>query len=218
MDHDSYGEGSDQVKKIRLTILATVAMSAAIAATSAFALPSRGVPARGALLKHVNWGDVAIPGQLCEVSGPIQLHNGRAVVFHSGFGPIVVYTSSVTHGYLRHRLPVAALQIWCATAAGMVKVPLAEGIVVFSSGGGTAHLLGTLTPQYHPASEPFIPYISVARIDKAGHLTTTEFWYAPSNPACCPSGRATTVWKWTGRTFIPGLTKIPRQLLAGRCC
>ena len=42
----------------------------------------------------------------------------------------------------------------------------------------------------------------------AGHVAVTELFYRPSNPDCCPSGRAVTIWKWTGRTFIPGRTKI----------
>jgi hypothetical protein len=192
------------VKKIRLTILTAAAISA-LTATSAFALPDRGAPARVVFVQHVNWGDVASPGRLCEVNGPIQLHNGSAKVSHSGFGPIDVYTSSVTHGYLRHGLQVAALQIWCSLPGGTAASQLAEGLVVFA---GPAHVLGTLTPQYRPASEPHIPYITVARIDKSGHLTTTEYFYTPSNPDCCPSGRATTIWKWTGRGFVPGVTKI----------
>jgi hypothetical protein len=155
----------------------------------------------------VNWGDVAIPGQFCEVNGPIQLHDGMAKVGHSGFGPIFVYATTVTHGYLGHRLPVATLEVFCAIGE-LAASQAAEGIVVFGSAGGRAKLLGTLTPQYFPPSAPHIPYIAVARIDKAGHLTTTEYWYAPANIDCCPTGRAITICKWTGHTFIPGRTKI----------
>ena len=34
----------------------------------------------------MNWGNVTIPGQLCEVKGQIHLHNGHATVRRSGFG------------------------------------------------------------------------------------------------------------------------------------
>jgi hypothetical protein len=53
-----------------------------------------------------------------------------------------------------------------------------------------------------------IPSIVVNRIEITGHVAVTEFFYTPGNMTCCPTGRATTLWKWTGRTFIPGRTKI----------
>ena len=85
---------------------------------------------------------------------------------------------------------------------------LAEGIVVLDSPGSRPHLLGTLTPQYRPSTAAHTPYITVDRIDTAGHIAVTELFYRPSNADCCPSGRAVTIWKWTGRKFIPGRTKI----------
>lgn len=196
------------MKNIRL-VVSSVAAIAALTATSGFALTSQEASARTLDVHSVNWGDVTIPGHLCEVKGSIKLHNGDATVSHSGYGiPLDVYTTMVTHGYLAHGLPVTTLQIWCATQGGTAASQIAEGIFVFASPGGQPHLLGTLTPQYNPSSASHVPYIAVARIDTTGHITVTEFFYGPSNPDCCPSGRATTIWKWTGRTFIPGRTKI----------
>jgi hypothetical protein len=51
-------------------------------------------------------------------------------------------------------------------------------------------------------------YVAVNRIETTGHVAVTEYFYNPANATCCPTGRATTLWKWTGRTFIPGRTKI----------
>ena len=45
---------------------------------------------------------------------------------------------------------------------------------------------------------------STAAAELAEGIAVTELFYRPSNPDCCPSGRAVTIWKWTGRTFIPG--------------
>ena len=53
-----------------------------------------------------------------------------------------------------------------------------------------------------------IPYITVNRIDTAGHITVTEYFYTPVQRGLLSPGRAITIWKWTGRTFIPGRTKI----------
>jgi hypothetical protein len=218
------------MKHIRL-IISSVAALAALTATSGVA--STAASAQTLSMRAVNWGDVTIPGRLCEVKGQIALHNGHAAVKHSGYGiPLDVYTTTVSHGYLKHGLPVTALQIWCATTGGTAAGQIAEGIFIFASPASPAspaapagpaspassaapagsasepHLLGTLTPQYNPTSAAHIPYIAVSRIDTSGHIAVTEYFYSPANPDCCPSGRAVTIWKWTGRTFIPGRTKI----------
>ena len=196
------------MKNIRL-IMSSVAAVAALATTSGFALTAQAASARTADAHSVNWGDVTIPGQLCKVNGQIQLHNGSAFVRRSGFGMALdVVEFAVTHGNLGHGLQVAALQIWCNNTGGTADGQLAEGIMVFDSPGGRAHLLGTLTPQHKTSAMVHIPYIVVNRIDTTGHIAVTEYFYNPSNGTCCPSGRATTLWKWTGRKFIPGRTKI----------
>jgi len=191
------------VKNIRL-IVSSLAAAAALTATGGYSQAS----AQTLAMHSVNWGNVTIPGQLCEVKGNIQLHNGHATVRHNGFGMALdVLTTTVTHGYLAHGLPVTALQIWCI-AGGTADGELAEGIMVFDSPGGKPHLLGTLTPQHKTSAMVHIPSIVVNRIETTGHVAVTEFFYTPDNASCCPSGRATTLWKWTGRTFIPGRTKI----------
>jgi hypothetical protein len=57
-----------------------------------------------------------------------------------------------------------------------------------------------------------IPYIIVNHIESTGHIAVTEYFYNPANATCCPFGRAVTIWKWTGRTFIPGRTKITERM------
>jgi hypothetical protein len=194
------------VKNIRLI----VSSLAAVTALAVTALTATGGAAQAARSAHsVNWGDVTIPGQLCKVNGPIKLHNGRAFVRHSGFGMALdVLMLNVTRGGLGHGLQVATLQVWCDNTGGTADGELAEGIFVFDSPGGHAHLLGTLTPQLKGNPTLHIPFIVVNHIETSGHVAVTEFFYTPANATCCPSGRATTLWRWTGRTFIPGRTKI----------
>ena len=192
------------MKNLRL-IVPSLAVAAALTATGGYAQTAS---AQTVSAHSVNWGNVTIPGQLCKVNGEIHLHNGQATVRHSGFGfPLDVLTTTVRHGYLAHGLPVTALQIWCI-ADGTADGELAEGIMVFDSPGGHPHLLGTLTPQHKTSAMVHIPFIAVNRIETTGHVAVTEFFYHLANATCCPSGRATTLWKWTGRTFIPGRTKI----------
>ena len=193
------------MKNIRL-IVASLAAVTALTATGGYA---QAASAQTLSAHSVNWGDVTIPGQLCKVSGPIKLHHGRAFVRHSGFGMALdVLMLHVSRGSLGHGLQVAALQVWCDNTGGTADGQLAEGIMVFDSPGGKAHLLGTLTPQHKTSAMVHIPYIAVNRIETTSHVAVTEYFYHPANATCCPSGRATTLWKWTGRKFIPGRTKI----------
>jgi len=196
------------VKKNIKLIMSSLAAITALAAT---ALTTTGGAAQAAPARtsSVNWSDVTIPGQLCKVSGPIKLHHGKAFVRHSGFGMALdVLMTSVTRGSLGHGLQVAALQVWCDNTGGTADGQLAEGIVVENSPAGHPHLLGTLTPQLKGNPMLHIPFIVVNHVESTGHVAVTEFFYNSANPTCCPSGRATTLWKWTGRSFIPGRTHI----------
>jgi hypothetical protein len=195
------------IKLIVSSLAAVTALAAtALTTTGGAAQAAQAAPAR---TSSVNWSDVTIPGQLCKVSGPIKLHNGKAFVRHSGFGMALdVFMTSVTRGSLGHGLQVAALQVWCDNTGGTADGQLAEGILVFDSPGGHPHLLGTLTPQLKGNPMLHIPFIAVNHIESTGHVAITEFFYDSANPTCCPSGRATTLWKWTGRSFIPGRTHI----------
>jgi len=194
-------------KNIRLI----VSSLAAVAALTATALTTTGsaASAQTRSAHSVNWGNVTIPGKLCKVNGPITLHNGRAFVRHSGFGVALdVFMTQVSRGNLGHGLQVAALQVWCDNTGGTADGQLAEGIFVFDSPIGHLHLLGTLTPQLRGNPMLHIPFITVNHIETSGHVAVTEFFYNQPDPTCCPAGRATTLWKWTGRTFIPGRTHI----------
>jgi hypothetical protein len=196
---------------VKKNIKLIVSSLAAVTALAATALTTTGGAAQAAPARtsSVNWSDVTIPGQLCKVSGPIKLHNGKAFVRHSGFGMALdVLMTSVTRGSLGHGLQVAALQVWCDNTGGTADGQLAEGILVFDSPGGHPHLLGTLTPQLKGNPMLHIPFIVVNHVESTGHVAITEFFYHSANPTCCPSGRATTLWKWTSRSFIPGRTHI----------
>ena len=193
------------MKYIRLFMVMTAAV-AAIVATSGFAPAARAAAPRTPDVQRVNWGDVTIPGKLCKVNGSITLHNYSAGV-RSGYGPIEVFASTVTHGNLGHGLQVTTLQVFCSAMSGTAAGQVAEGVFVFSSPGGAPHLLGTLTSQYHPKSKSHLPYLAVQKIS-TGKIATIEYWYASGNADCCPAGRAYTTWTWTGHKFVPGHTTV----------
>ncbi len=198
-----------RVRFISLIIaLATALTSAVLTVGTGTALAQ---PAGHPLnLHHVTWGNVAVPGKLCRVNGPIQLHHGDARLRHSGFGPLDVSEQGPAYGNLGNGQPVAALQVWCGNQGGTAAGELAEGLVVFSGAGGRLHVLGTLTPQYFPHTGVHIPFVTVKSIG-AERIVTTEFFYTRSNADCCPSGRARTSWHWNGHSFKPGRTTIVRS-------
>ncbi len=141
-----------RVRFISLIIALATALTSAvltIGTGTAFAQPA----GHSLNLHHVKWGNVAVPGWLCRVNGPIQLHHGDARLRHSGFGPLDVSEQGPVYGNLGNGQQVAALQVWCSNQGGTAAGELAEGLVVFSGAGGRLHVLGTLTPQYRPAHQ-----------------------------------------------------------------
>jgi hypothetical protein len=202
-----------RVRKISLAaLLAAVLAITGLTTGTAFAGTAFAQPAGQSLnLHHVKWGNVAVPGGLCRVKGPIQLHNGDARLRHSGFGPLDVSESGPAYGNLGNGQQVAALQVWCSNQGGTAAGELAEGLVVFSGAGGHLHVLGTLTPQYRPhAGHVHIPFVAVKSIGSE-RIVTNEFFYTGSDADCCPSGRALTTWHWNGHSFKPGRTTIVKS-------
>jgi hypothetical protein len=194
-----------RVRFISLIIALTSAVLT-IGTGTAFAQPA----GHSLNLHHVKWGNVAVPGKLCRVNGPIRLHHGDARLRHSGFGPLDVSEQGPTYGNLGNGQPVAALQVWCSNQGGTAAGELAEGLVVFSGAGGRLHVLGTLTPRYFPHTRVHIPFVTVKSIG-AERIVTTEFFYNGADADCCPGGRALTTWHWNGRSFKPGRTTIVRS-------
>jgi hypothetical protein len=198
-----------RVRFISLIIALATALTSAVLTVgtgTAFAQPA----GHSLNLHHVTWGNVAVPGKLCRVNGPIQLHHGDARLRHSGFGPLDVSETGPAYGNLGNGQQVAALQVWCSNQGGTAAGELAEGLVVFSGAGGRLHVLGTLTPQYHPHSRVHIPFVAVKSIG-AERIVTTEFFYNGADADCCPGGRARTTWHWNGHSFKPGRTTIVRS-------
>jgi hypothetical protein len=198
-----------RVRFISLIIALATALTSAVltfGTGTAFAQPA----GHSLNLHHVTWGNVAVPGRLCRVNGPIRLHHGDARLRHSGFGPLDVSEQGPTYGNLGNGQQVAALQVWCSNQGGTAAGELAEGLVVFSGAGGRLHVLGTLTPQYHPHTRVHIPFVAVKSIGSE-RIVTTEFFYNGTDADCCPGGRALTTWHWNGHSFKPGRTTITRS-------
>jgi hypothetical protein len=198
-----------RVRFISLIIALATALTSAVLTVgtgTAFAQPA----GHSLNLHHVKWGNVAVPGWLCRVNGPIRLHHGDARLKHSGFGPLDVSEQGPAYGNLGNGQQVAALQVWCSNQGGTAAGELAEGLVVYSGAGGRLHVLGTLTPRLRTSHKVHIPFVTVKSIG-AERIVTTEFFYHGADADCCPGGRALTTWHWNGHSFKPGRTTVIRS-------
>ena len=89
-----------------------------------------------------------------------------------------------------------------ANGGGTADGQLADAYVIFTGIGGKLTALGTITPQERPngVHVSILAGLSIS----PGTIITQEDWYRPNDSTCCSTGRASTIWTYTGGQFIPG--------------
>jgi hypothetical protein len=89
---------------------------------------------------------------------------------------------------------------------------LGQGLVLFDNPSGRLDTIGIVTPRQQPADvhTSLIPSLRFAR----GRVIAHELWYRNTDATCCSSGKATTVWKYTGRRLVPESARagVPHQV------
>jgi hypothetical protein len=203
------------------TVLATTAASTTAAAATtttpapapppatatATPLPATTVAAAaGSNLHTVNWKNVAVPGQFCEITGTVQLSDAQATAVSTRFGHVhvsqfgaVVYGDLTGDGH-----DDAAVPVWCDNGSGTADGDEAQGYVVFDGATGTPTPIGTVTPQQQPAAAD-LPISSVASLTiSSGRIVASEVFYTNDDSTCCPSGTARTIWTYAGGHLTPG--------------
>jgi hypothetical protein len=158
---------------------------------------------------RVDWPNVTIPGRLCAVAGSIKLRDGSATASSKRWGQVHVSmqgTDAVYGDLDGDRKDEAAVVIWCDNGGGTAAGQLAQGLVVFRNRNGQLHTIATVTPRQQPVDvhTSFVASLRFAR----GQVVAHERWYRNTDPTCCPSGTATTVWKYTGGHLVPGPPKL----------
>ena len=156
-------------------------------------------------LHAVDWADATLPGSLCRSPTPIRLRNGEALGVPSSFdGPSPNYPQDVqvdvralVYGDLTgDGHDEAALPLRCnnhdSTAAGDTVAT----VLLFDGSTGDAALLGEVSSSQPRLGE--IPNAVTVRQLVPGRVVGDESFYGPDDAPCCPSGRASTVWPWTG--------------------
>jgi hypothetical protein len=170
-------------------------------------------------LRRVDWGDATLPASVCGmINGPIHLHDHKAygpsrrwpgqwlVEIDAGWDP-VVYGSLGPDG--EHE--AAALGVSCDNGGGTADGVFAYARVVFTSIGGSLHVLGVVTPLKHARGQ--LPTTLTVTI-RPGEIVAHESFYGGIDGTCCPSGRATTVWAYAHGKLVPEkpvVTKVPSR-------
>jgi hypothetical protein len=152
----------------------------------------------------VNWSHVRVPGATCGVPKPLRLNKGMAVVPYPGntdpsLKVIVEKLPKVSYGNLNGAgQDEAALGIECTTTAGTVDGEIEYSWVVYSVDSGVLKVIGTLQPQ-QPATAAkkaqHVPYFDGGPKFGPSTITLKELWYTGDDATCCPSVKATTVWR-----------------------
>lgn len=112
----------------------------------------------------------------------------------------------VFYGPLESSEDVAALNVWCSNTGGTADSQIQSSLVVYSRASGELSVLATLTPQQPSYGGSHVPYFdesSEGVTISPGSITARELFYGTQDETCCPSGRAETVWTFSGNTFSP---------------
>jgi hypothetical protein len=154
-------------------------------------------------LHSVNWPDVPIPGQFCGVPGTARLKGGTAAASSSRWGQVQLNEyPPVIYGNLGGSTgEIAAINVWC-TVGFTADAQRADSYIVFTGTGRKLTAIGAIVPQEQPAGV-HVSLISQIAISP-GTVTEHESWYQQNDPTCCPSGRATTAWKYANGQLTPG--------------
>jgi len=155
-------------------------------------------------LHHVDWANVPILGQFCSVPGVVKLKDGKASglstkwgrVYFAEVGP-VIYGKAGGAGQEE-----GAVSIWCDNGGGTADSGVGQAYIIFRETSGKLSIIGVITAQHQPANVN-ISYVTklTFSLDK---ITAHEVWYRSTDPSCCPSGSAVTIWTYVHGQLIHG--------------
>src|SRR5439155_12537915 len=102
----------------------------------------------------------------------------------------------------------AALGVDCNNGGGTADGVLAYARVIFGPGRDTPRMLAIVTPRrQQPHELPTLLRVEIHR----GKVVSHEAWYGPKDGTCCPSGRATTIWRFRHARLVPISTTVQKK-------
>jgi hypothetical protein len=177
-------------------------------------------------IHKVDWANATLPGVVCGFRRPIHLHRREAFVkaiparfpglranqreSHLPRGVAVYsgWTRTVYADLDGDGGDEAGLVASCNNGGGTGSGALAYAWVIFKARKGRVHPLGIVTPRVQRPHE--LPTTLLIKI-KRGRVDVREFWYGYWDGTCCPSGRATTPWTYSGGRLAAGAATILKR-------
>ena len=203
-------------------------------------LRHRGLPSSAnAAVIGSSWHTIELPGTVCGATDPIKLTwtriGGEAYV-HSALWPWWPVVEVNASGPNRigdvdgDGESDAYYRVACSNTGGTGESVLATADVLFAAKEDVdgnlvkpLRLLGIIQPQQPNSLASHPPYPGpldvVSRnpaIVRSQVIVVPELWYGPLDPSsCCPSGRATTIWKYASGRLEPVKTIVDLAPTAG---
>lgn len=158
-------------------------------------------------LRRVNWLDINVSGEFCDVPRRVTLRKGGATADSTTHGRVHLGTwEDPTYADVQgDASPEAILVVGCDNGGGTADGQIAFAAQVFGRVGGRLTQLGTLPTQYEGRSHATL----IAKITgKRGRIVVDESWYRENDLTCCATGVAETTWRLRGSIWVPGRPRV----------
>ncbi|MFK0246097.1 hypothetical protein ACIQUM_15455 [Amycolatopsis azurea] len=146
--------------------------------------------------------NATLPAGVCDSVTPVVLRSGTATVPTKDAGrwiaELLPQAPSLRADVDGDGAENALITVGCTPEGG--NASYAEVVVLTATVAGGLRSLGILLPQ-KAQPQTYAPAVDKLSFSD-GRLTMTELTYTPTDPHCCPTVRATTVWSWRAGKFV----------------
>jgi hypothetical protein len=159
-------------------------------------------------LRALNWATVPYPGGFCGVDRLVRPEDDGTLLESSLYGSVDFGTDATpVYGDIDGDGRVeAALGVGCSNGGGMASGQLGFAAVVYAGRNGRLVVIGTVVPKQHLPDE-HVSFFSTVEV-QPGRVVAHEQWYRTSDPTCCASGLAETIWTLQDGVLVAGYPKI----------
>lgn len=148
-----------------------------------------------------SWKSASLTAKYCYVAGKVRFQNGLAKAISKRYKQVTLGLSQVRYGTFSKSVgEVAAVWTYCNNGGMTAGGDLAYGVVLVGLADGRLYSYGELTARVDDGERPS----GIGRVRfRNGKIIVSEWFYRKEDVNCCPSGRATTVWKLVADELEP---------------